>query len=62
MTPGLADSLSITFYFLFWTAICTMIVWNMTYVQQLIPFQWLLVYSAAALFSYGTVWLSKYES
>lgn len=59
MTPGLADGLAITFYFLFWFAIFWMVEYAVAYGYHALAFNWLVVYACAAAFSYCTVWLDK---
>ncbi len=61
MTPKIADTLDIVFFFFFWAAIFWMIEYSFDYVAAL-RFSWLVVIACAALFSYFTVWLSKYGS
>ena len=59
MTPGIADGLAITFYFVFYTAIFWMIEHTVADVFHAMSFSWLVVYACAAAFAYCTVWLDK---
>lgn len=62
MTPGIADGLAITFYFLFWTAIFWMAEYSLSYAYHVLDFSWFVIYACAALFSYCTVWINKIAS
>jgi len=59
MTPGIADSLAITFYFLFWGVIFWMVEYSFANVFQAMPFSWWVICACAAFFSYCTVWINK---
>jgi hypothetical protein len=59
MPPGIADSLAMTFYFLFYLVIFWMIEYSFAYAYHALEFSWLVVFACAAAFSYGTVWLDK---
>lgn len=59
MTPGIADSLAITFYFVFWAILFWMVEYSFANVFHALTFNWLVIYACAALFSYCTVWINK---
>ncbi len=59
MTPGIADGLAITFYFVFYTGFFWMVEYTFDAVFHALTFSWLVVYACAALFAYCTVWLDK---
>ena len=62
MTPGLADTLALVFYLVFWGAIFAMLDYTLSHVWGLTPFSWTFVIIVAGLFSYVTVFLSKINS
>ena len=59
MTPTLADSFGMTFYFLFSGAILWMIDWTLSHVFYIVPFSWILIIICAAPLAYIMTWCAK---